>query len=201
MLFYLISTELLSSIIFHPQLLLLLLIHPPPSFILPILTSFLYLSCPLLSLYSLVLSSPHSIHSQICLSSSPLFSVHSSQISSLLTSPPLPSLSPLLSLPVLLTSPLTLLTSPLSAPLPPPLSPHSPLLSTHHLSSPLLPSGFGKVISSIYAAVAHKELSVKLNCVLMRGTNEGEIGTTYLSHTDTHPFCAISFSLTYSSLV
>ena len=33
-----------------------------------------------------------------------------------------------------------------------------------------------KVLSSIYAALTYVRLSVKINCVLMRGTNETEIG-------------------------
>lgn len=43
---------------------------------------------------------------------------------------------------------------------------------------PPLAAGFSKVMGAIYAAVSVQSLSVKINCVLMRGTNEMEIGET-----------------------
>ena len=56
------------------------------------------------------------------------------------------------------------------------------LLPYYPLSLSLSLSGFRKVLSSVYSSVAVAALSVKINCVLMRGTNEMEIGTV-LTHT------------------
>lgn len=104
---------MLSSVIFSPHFLLFLLIHPTPTYILPILISYIpftsfrcHLPYPLLTLHYLILSSPHSSFFPLFI----LISFHSTPFSS----PPL--------LPSHLTS----------------LHHSTPLLPSHLFTSPLL---------------------------------------------------------------